>query len=1050
MEIHPSVFFLLAGVIIVGLEVLGLDLLNILVGEHGMWPTLILLIAFSSITLGELKSLTKTGLAWVGSLSGLALMAISYIYSTDPILLVKSEVLVTVTFVVLTISFFVTGEVIWRNLYGNKSFQASYLWLNLACVGAIVFFFLIVRYLGGAAGFFLVGASLFATSLLSKNEAGPEKKKVYFRKLNNEALTSLFFGFISGGYISVFFQTINASIIPTGIEFQIFLLFSFSFLAVSPLIVRKTTFTSTTSVLLGILAFVLVWLLLFSSLSLSLPFSDTWILAPLLEFHNYYSLHYFLVFILLILPYIFFALVLPLREREDPKTNHLFFNSAGAVISLAIFGLLLSNADVIWQIIFLLVSFLFVYVCIQKYTKTLLLLGLVILTLSFHGPIDGNILKTSLMVRSYFLQHQESINDVSRGVRVFDDDFYTQVAINKNHGSIGAVSESIRGRVLNIGAYNTNSSFILKRSSDFWRSYLLQNLASKDSKILILGLGNHIVLEQAIRSVPHQNQDNIHVVDNFPSFKDIDFRNVLAADRGFAWEDTKVQFFNQDAFRFLANSTEKYDLIVWNLTVWNFGSAKKLYSDEFFGLIKNHLTDSGVFINNAYGDPAVDCFTERTFKNTTYLAGNHQYPFGVILATEKTTLPLVGHSLGELGCEEEASQSIGSAAPRLGNLFNLTNNFSGYKLTPPPDTGEQSLVPDLYDMIDSRVAQLSMGEYKTRWNHMSNAVDLFYKNNYMPIVKGYNLGASSAVGHAQDVLSLLKEGGDVCFLTSMSASQKILLEDGREVLDSHKCGALVSQITALKEINEKYDVLSFFPGPADYFKGVWEHIEKRVANPERVFVMFHETDVFYLADTVEWISSEANNKGIEAVHLYSYDRSDRRHKFAELVANDLTERDIVFFLDIGPASNVDLSIDDGLAAALKIFSYGNPEAADLPLSKRSIQALFFHPDYAFKTTGTYDACQFTQDYQKSFGRAPDFHGFYMYAIFQILNRFNFDPWEIEAVKGSSIWVDSIMGRTTWDNRGLPMGPDRIYLYVDEDGVAEFLYNEKEVYKCPAQ
>jgi spermidine synthase len=64
-------------------------------------------------------------------------------------------------------------------------------------------------------------------------------------------------------------------------------------------------------------------------------------------------------------------------------------------------------------------------------------------------------------------------------------------------------------------------------------------------------------------------------------------------------DNPRVTILNQDAYKFVENSDELFNIIIIDLPDPNNESLSKLYSDTFYRLLKKRLTPDGAFITQA-------------------------------------------------------------------------------------------------------------------------------------------------------------------------------------------------------------------------------------------------------------------------------------------------------------------------------------------------------------------------------------------------------------------------------------------------------------------
>lgn len=112
-------------------------------------------------------------------------------------------------------------------------------------------------------------------------------------------------------------------------------------------------------------------------------------------------------------------------------------------------------------------------------------------------------------------------------------------------------------------------------------------------------------------------------------------------------DSEKLEVINTDAYKFLEEDTALYDVIIVDLPDPNNESLNKLYTDLFYRLCKNHLTQTGVMTVQStspyYAGKAYWCINKTIEKEGFYVTPYHvQVPsfgdWGFQLATREEVL----------------------------------------------------------------------------------------------------------------------------------------------------------------------------------------------------------------------------------------------------------------------------------------------------------------------------------------------------------------------------------------------------------------------------
>ncbi|WP_077621212.1 polyamine aminopropyltransferase [Sediminibacillus massiliensis] len=115
--------------------------------------------------------------------------------------------------------------------------------------------------------------------------------------------------------------------------------------------------------------------------------------------------------------------------------------------------------------------------------------------------------------------------------------------------------------------------------------------AESHSHVLILGGGDGIAAKEVLK---YEEVDQITLVDLDPAVVELANQNqdLLRLNEG-SLKNEKVEVIHEDAFEFLENATDWYDVIIVDLPDPNDESLNKLYTKEFYSLIRNHLLPEG-------------------------------------------------------------------------------------------------------------------------------------------------------------------------------------------------------------------------------------------------------------------------------------------------------------------------------------------------------------------------------------------------------------------------------------------------------------------------
>lgn len=115
--------------------------------------------------------------------------------------------------------------------------------------------------------------------------------------------------------------------------------------------------------------------------------------------------------------------------------------------------------------------------------------------------------------------------------------------------------------------------------------------ADAHEQVLVLGGGDGIAAKELLE---YEDIREITLVDLDPAVTELARHNyhLLELNQG-SLDDERVTVKNQDAFTFLEQSNQFYDVIIIDLPDPNNESLNKLYTREFYSLVRNHLSPGG-------------------------------------------------------------------------------------------------------------------------------------------------------------------------------------------------------------------------------------------------------------------------------------------------------------------------------------------------------------------------------------------------------------------------------------------------------------------------
>ena len=127
--------------------------------------------------------------------------------------------------------------------------------------------------------------------------------------------------------------------------------------------------------------------------------------------------------------------------------------------------------------------------------------------------------------------------------------------------------------------------------------HIPMNLIKHRENILVLGGGDGLVARELLK---YNDIKRIVVVDLDKEMTDLAITNKVMSDLNEkSFENNKVTIHNEDAFKFIENSTEYYDAIIIDLPDPNNSSLARLYSKEFYKVVSQKLAKEGVIVTQA-------------------------------------------------------------------------------------------------------------------------------------------------------------------------------------------------------------------------------------------------------------------------------------------------------------------------------------------------------------------------------------------------------------------------------------------------------------------
>lgn len=153
------------------------------------------------------------------------------------------------------------------------------------------------------------------------------------------------------------------------------------------------------------------------------------------------------------------------------------------------------------------------------------------------------------------------------------------------------------------------------------------SLAKHKENILVLGGGDGLAARELLK---YKDVKNITIVDLDKDMTDLAKNNriVKELNQG-SFFDPKVKIVNSDAFKYVENSNEFFDVIIIDLPDPNNSSLARLYSREFYKVVRKKLAREGLLVSQStspYFSPEAYWCVNESLKAAGF---KYTYPYHV-------------------------------------------------------------------------------------------------------------------------------------------------------------------------------------------------------------------------------------------------------------------------------------------------------------------------------------------------------------------------------------------------------------------------------------
>ena len=123
------------------------------------------------------------------------------------------------------------------------------------------------------------------------------------------------------------------------------------------------------------------------------------------------------------------------------------------------------------------------------------------------------------------------------------------------------------------------------------------SLAASRESVLIIGGGDGLAVREVLK-YPDVQHVTLVDIDAAVTHMGQTFEPVVALNQN-SLNDPRVQIINQDGYKFLADSSDLYPVIIADLPDPRSESLARLFSHDFYGLVKRHLARGGMFVTQS-------------------------------------------------------------------------------------------------------------------------------------------------------------------------------------------------------------------------------------------------------------------------------------------------------------------------------------------------------------------------------------------------------------------------------------------------------------------
>lgn len=183
-------------------------------------------------------------------------------------------------------------------------------------------------------------------------------------------------------------------------------------------------------------------------------------------------------------------------------------------------------------------------------------------------------------------------------VRVFEQQLYTDVIIHHQQTPYQRIIITRNNE--DVRLFLDGNLQLSSRDEYRYHEVLVHPVMSASRShetVLVLGGGDGAVARELLK---YDDVQQIIIVDLDPEVTALARTNLLLRKINLdSLDDPRVTVINDDAYRFLEESSDVYPVVIIDLPDPNNESLSKLYSRQFYQLLRKHITPDGAFVTQA-------------------------------------------------------------------------------------------------------------------------------------------------------------------------------------------------------------------------------------------------------------------------------------------------------------------------------------------------------------------------------------------------------------------------------------------------------------------